>query len=83
MANAQTAGSAREASVGDEGTLLAEVHALDVRCGIEHLLHARSALRTFMSDDHTVAAFDLSSKNALTSSLLRVEHLCGSTKLPY
>ena len=56
MAYAEAAGAAREAPVGNERTLSAQVHALDIRRWIEHFLHARAALGPFVGDDHAVAA---------------------------
>ena len=58
------------------------MHRLDVTCGIEHLLHARSALGSFVSDDDTVAALHTSTQNALAGIFLRVEHHGRSLEVP-
>ena len=73
MANAQTTGTAREATVGNQRTLLTHVHRLDIAGGIQHLLHAWSALGTFVSDNHAVAFLHFSTQNALTGIFLRVK----------
>ena len=75
MTNTQSTRSTRESSVGDEGTLLAEVHTLYIRGGIEHLLHTWASLRTLVGDDNAVACLDLATENSLAGILLRVEHL--------
>ena len=82
MSYAQATRAARESSVGDEGTLLTEMHRLDVARRIEHLLHSGTALRTFVGDDNTVATLYLTAKDALTGVLLRVEDYGRSFKVP-
>ena len=74
MPDAQATGAATETAIGDERTLLAQVHALDIRCGIEHLLHAGAALGPLVGDDDAVALLHLPAKDALAGVLLRVEH---------
>ena len=73
MADAEAAGAAGEAAVGDEGALLTHVHTLDIGGGIEHLLHTGAALGAFVGDDDAVALLDLAAKDALAGVLLAVE----------
>ena len=70
VADAEARGAAREASVGDEGTGLAQVLRLDVRGGIEHLLHAGASLRSFVCDDYHVACHDVAPEDALYGCIL-------------
>ena len=73
MTDAKSGCAAGEASVGDKGALLSKMATLDVGRGIEHLLHSRTSLWTFVSDDHTVATLHLSSEDALAGCFLRIE----------
>ena len=73
MSDGESTGTTREASVSDEGALLAEVHRLDVARRVEHLLHARTTLRALMSNHHAIAALHLATEDALTGVFLRVE----------
>ena len=82
MANAQARGATRETTVGNQGTLFTQVHALDIRGGIEHLLHTRTTLRSFVGNDDTVAALHLTAEDSLTGIFLRVEHHCGTFEVP-
>ena len=82
MADTESAGAARETAVGNQGALLAHVHALDVRSGIKHFLHTGASLRTFVGYDDTVALLHLSAENALTGIFLRVEHHSRTLKVP-
>ena len=82
VTNAESAGAATEAAVGDEGALLAEVHALDVGGGVEHLLHAGSALGSFVGDDDDVAGLDSSAEDALAGVFLAVEDDGGTAEVP-
>ena len=49
------------------------MHTLNIRGGIEHLLHAGTALRALVGDHHAVAALHLTAEDALTGIFLRVE----------
>ena len=55
---------------------------LDVGRGIEHFLHSRTSLWTFVGDDHTVATLHFSSEDALAGCFLRIEDSCGSAEFP-
>src|SRR5262245_13035507 len=50
MADAKTAGGARETSVGDQGDLVAHALTIERGRGREHLAHARPALGAFVTD---------------------------------
>ena len=82
MSNAQAAGATRESSVGNKGTLFAEMAAFDVGGGIKHFLHARTALGTFVGDDDAIARLHLTSENALTSVVLRIEDHGWTFEMP-
>src|SRR5574344_424079 len=55
---------------------------LDIRCRIKHLLHTWSSLGTFVRDDDYISANDLTTKNTITSRILRVKHFSRATELP-
>src|SRR6516225_9667654 len=55
MADAEAAGGAGEATVGDEGDLVAHALAVDRRRGRQHLAHAGAAARAFVADDQHLA----------------------------
>ena len=82
MSNAQARGTTRETTVSNQRTLLAEVHRLDVARRIEHLLHARTALRTLVGNHHAVAALHLAAKDALAGIFLRVKADSRAFKVP-
>ena len=82
MSDTESAGTARESSVGNQSALLAKMHRLDVTGRIKHLLHAWSSLRTFVSNNDTVAALHLTAENALTGIFLRVEHYGRALEMP-
>ena len=73
MADAEAARRAREASVRDEGDLVA--HALAVERGgrRQHLAHAGPALRTLVADDEDVALLVPAVLHRLETGLLAVE----------
>ena len=52
----------------------AEALRLQVAGRIEHFLHARTAARTFMRDDHDVARTDFTAENAVAGIVLRFIH---------
>ena len=70
VADAEAASATRETTVGNQGSLLAQVHTLYIRGGIEHLLHARTALWPLVGDDHAVATLHLAAKNTLAGIFL-------------
>src|SRR5690606_20237519 len=50
VSDAESAGAATEAAVGDQGASLAEAFRLQERRRVEHLLHTRTALGAFVDD---------------------------------
>ena len=82
VADAQAARAAREASVGDEGALLAEVHTFDIRGRVEHLLHSGPALGSFVGDNDAVARLHPSAQDALAGIFLTVEDDGWSLEVP-
>ena len=82
MPDAQARCTAAKASVGNEGTLFAQVFRLDVRCGVKHFLHSRSSFGAFVGDDHHIAAHHLASQDSLASRFLRIEDFSGTGEFP-
>jgi hypothetical protein len=69
VADRQARGAAGEAAVGDQGAGLAQSLRFQVAGRIEHLLHAGSAARAFVADQHHVAGLhDLAGQDAETAS---------------
>ena len=54
MADAQAAGAAGEAAVGDQRNIL-DAEAVERRGGRQHLAHAGAALRPFVADHQAIA----------------------------
>src|SRR5690606_27024229 len=67
-----------ETAVGEQGAGLAQALGLQVAGRVEHFLHARAALRTFVADDHDIAGFHLVAEDALDRAVLALEHLGGA-----
>ena len=82
MSDAQATGTTRESSVRNQGALLTQVHTLDIRGGIQHLLHTRTALRPLVGDHHAVATLHLTTEDALTGVFLRIEHHGRTLEMP-
>ncbi len=82
MSDAQSRRSSGEASVGDQCAFLAEVSALDIRGGVEHLLHTRASLWSLVGNYHAVARLHLSAEYSLASVLLRVEAHGRTLEMP-
>src|SRR3546814_12386323 len=77
MADRQPRAAAREAAVGDERADLAEPLRLQIAGRIEHLLHARPALRPLVADEDHVPRADLIAEDR--SEERRVWKECVST----
>ena len=63
MTNRQPRRAARETTIGDQRTGLAQPHGFQIAGRIEHFLHARTAFGAFVADDNNVAFLDLTTKN--------------------
>ena len=74
MTNRQTAGTTRETTVGNQRALFVEVFALQVRSGVEHLLHTGATFGTLVADYYHVASFNLVTQNTVHCLLLRLIH---------
>src|SRR5579884_723048 len=72
MADAGPARAARETAIGDERDLLAEAHAHDVGGGRKHLLHAGTAARPLVANDHHVSLSDMPVEDARARLFLRI-----------
>ena len=59
VTDGQARGTAGETTVGEQRTRLAQPLGLEIGRRVEHFLHARTALRPFVADDHDVAFLDL------------------------
>ena len=82
MSDGESRRAAREASVCDQGALLAQVHGLDVGGRVEHLLHAWASLRSFIGDDDHVARYHLAAEDALAGVFLGLEDLRRTAEFP-
>ena len=82
MTDAKSTGSTAETAVCNQCTFLAHVHALDIRRGVQHLLHARTSLGTFVRDDDTVTFLYLAAQDTLAGILLRVKHDSRTFEMP-
>src|SRR3954447_21882726 len=73
MADAEAAGSAGEAAIGDQSDLAA--HALSGQCrgGLQHLAHAGTAARTLVADDQDLAFLVGAVLHRLEGILLAIE----------
>ena len=65
----------REATIGQQRTGRPQTHRLQVAGGIEHLLHARTALGALIADDHHVAGHHIAAQNAGHGVFLALEDL--------
>src|SRR4030081_2458622 len=74
VAYRQARGATGEAPVGDQRAGPAEPLALEEARRVQHLLHARSAPRAFVPDDHHVARDDLAVEDSLHRVVLALEH---------
>jgi hypothetical protein len=70
----QARGAAREAAIGEQRAFLAESLGLQIGGRIQHFLHARSALRSFVADDHDVARLHFVAEDAGHRVVLAFEH---------
>src|SRR5690606_13819265 len=73
MTDAEPAGAAAEAAVGEERAGLAQVLALREGRRIEHLLHARAALGALVDDHDDVSGLDAVRQDRLAGRVLGVE----------
>src|ERR1700746_3503456 len=73
VADRQAGGAAGEAAVGDQRTGPAQALALQEAGRVEHLLHAGTAARPLIPDDHHVPRLDLAAQDALDRGLLALE----------
>ena len=74
MADAEAAGGAGEAPIGDQCHLLAHAEAIERSGGREHLAHAGAALGAFVADDDHFALYDLAVLDGLECLFLAIEH---------
>src|SRR5499427_8235485 len=70
-----------EAPVGHEGYGIAQARALERAGDVEHLAHARPALRSLVADDDDVVGLDLAFLDGLESAFLALEHARGAAML--
>jgi hypothetical protein len=76
--DAEAVCATREASVGDEGHVIAEAGAHDCRSGREHLRHAGAALGALVPDDDDVTGLNLLALKRSHHELLAVVNLGGA-----
>ena len=82
MADGQTGGAAGIAAVGQHGDLLADTLALDERRWVQHLLHARAALRALVTDDQRHTGLQSVVEDDLDGLFLGFDDQCRSTEGP-
>ena len=82
VADGQAARAAAEPSVRQQRALRAQVFGLDIRRGVQHLLHPRSAARSLVADHHHVAGCDPVAQNPLAGFVLRLEDARGPLHHP-
>ena len=70
VSNTSTMGGPGETSIRNQGDLFAKPRANDVGRRREHLLHTRTALWSFVANDHDIARFNLTSQNPIASFFL-------------
>ena len=81
VADRQPRRTAREAAIGQQRAFLAQPHRLQVAGRIQHLLHARPALRPLVTDDHHLARHHLAGQNAAHRLFLALVHPCPAGEL--
>ena len=82
MSDTQATGTTRETAIGNQRTFLAKMHALNIRGGIQHLLHTRTTLWSLVSNHYAIATFYFTSKNSFAGILLRIEHNSRTFEVP-
>ncbi len=75
MADGQARGAAGEAPIGQQRAGLAQALGLDVAGGVQHLLHAGTALGAFVAHDHHVTSLHLVVQNIGHGLVLRLGHM--------
>src|SRR5690606_889545 len=78
--DAEAAGAAREASIGSERARFPEPHRLDIAGGVEHLLHAGSALAPFITHDDYVAGLNATRENRIDRLFLALRDARGTAE---
>src|SRR5258706_3783141 len=76
MTYACSTSTARETTIGDKRHFLAQAHTHSVRSGRKHLLHAWTASRPLIANNHDISSLDLAIQDARTGFFLRVEDSC-------
>ena len=71
-----TRSTARETPVGNECAAFAQAQTLQVRGGVQHLLHAGAALRALILNHHNIAGFHVLRQNLKHGFILRLNHKC-------
>ena len=74
MADDETGRAARKTAIGKQGARFAKTLGLDVRRRIQHFLHARAALWSFVTDHDDIAFLDQVAKDRFHCRILAFEH---------
>ena len=82
MADGKARGTAAETAVGEEGALFPQMDRLEIGGGIQHFLHARTALGAFVGDDDDIPALHFPAQDAVAGRFLGVENLRRAGELP-
>ena len=73
MSDGRASGRAAETAVGNQGYSGSETHTCDGGGRVQHLSHARAALRSLVADDNHVACHDLAALDGCDGILFTVE----------
>ena len=82
VTDGQARGTTREATVGQQGAVLAQALGLQVTGRVEHFLHARTALGTFVADDDDIAGLHFVGEDAAHRAVLAFKDLRSTFKYP-
>jgi len=78
MSNHEAMTPTGESSVSDQGHLVAETASHDRASRAQHLAHARTAARSFVSNHDHVAGFHLAGEDRRGGALFAIEHASGA-----
>ena len=78
VADGKAGGAAGEAAVGDERARLAQALRFEVAGGIQHFLHAGTALGPFVADHHDIAGMDLVAQDGFHCLVLAFQNARGT-----
>ena len=78
MSDRSPSGCARETSVRDQCHTGAQTHTCDGRCRIQHFSHTRTALWSFIADNHNISRYNLAALDCCNGILFAIKDTCRS-----